>query len=195
MSDDRIGARLQHVLDLVREHRWRNQHVDIRGDLLIESSGDRTLDMGDELLKAQRERSDVRNQIAQATERLGDELEAIGVDASVIYQMHEHCRMPIAMKSDWEGWLIWLRRTMASFDVQQVPELAVDVSSCTVLHEGTTHAVSPDAATLLHAICDAKGEWVVASKYTSTPSRVVKLLPEPLRYLIESAPGKGYRLR
>jgi hypothetical protein len=59
---------------------------------------------------------------------------------------------------------------------------------------GTSYRVSPDGATFVQFLLNAKGDWRPGSKMGMRADRVRLSLPEPISKLIEGIPGKGYRL-
>lgn len=76
-----------------------------------------------------------------------------------------------------------------------LPTIEVDESLLQVRYAGTVHNVTNEQARMLKAIIEANGEWVkMSGLYFSKPSDVKKTLPFSLLSLIETAPGKGYRL-
>lgn len=74
-------------------------------------------------------------------------------------------------------------------------ELVVSVEPPQVtLPNGETHVLTPSAAKLLAALVTFK-TWVSAGKIVNQPTRVRNAMPQSVRVLIESAPGKGFRLK
>ncbi len=72
---------------------------------------------------------------------------------------------------------------VVSFDPPQV-----------VIH-GTAYALKRLAATFFNALVTASGDWINGQEVVPQASRVVASMPDQVRKLVESAPGKGYRLR
>lgn len=70
----------------------------------------------------------------------------------------------------------------------------VDLRLNKVSFAGREYEVSPDAALLLSELVKSYPDQIAASSFTSKPSRVRKSLPEELKSLIKTSPGKGYRL-
>jgi hypothetical protein len=64
-----------------------------------------------------------------------------------------------------------------------------------VRYAGECYDVSPGAAELFQQLVDRCGDWFAASSILSKPSAIKASLPEPLKRLIETAKGKGYRLK
>ncbi|MBU4270802.1 MAG: hypothetical protein KKE86_04225 [Planctomycetes bacterium] len=60
--------------------------------------------------------------------------------------------------------------------------------------DGTAYAVTEEAAKLLNDLVTAN-DWVSGHSIVNQPSRVVAKMPDPVKKLVESAPGKGFRLR
>lgn len=58
----------------------------------------------------------------------------------------------------------------------------------------TVYAVTPDGASFVQSLINAKGDWLAGSTLEMRADRVKASLPEPIRSRIESSPGKGYRL-
>lgn len=80
--------------------------------------------------------------------------------------------------------------------ITRLPRLVVDLEMPQVRYEGTAYHLTRLGALLLHALVEAKGEWVAISRLPeiSKPSAVKSGLPEPIQTLIETSRGKGYRL-
>lgn len=90
-----------------------------------------------------------------------------------------------------------LENTAASSltDNLKAPEpIAVCLHPPQVKYRDTIYAVSPDGAVFVQSLANARGDWVAGSKLEMRADRVKSSLPEPIRDLIESVPGKGYRL-
>lgn len=80
---------------------------------------------------------------------------------------------------------------------EKQPEVPLSVSlnpPQATLSNGSTHTLTPEAAALLDALAQA-GDWIAAGKVVKQPSRVRDNMPQPARVLIESAPGKGFRIK
>lgn len=78
----------------------------------------------------------------------------------------------------------------------RLPSLTVDDRLLQVRYACEVHNVTWEQARLLKALIDANGDWVSASSLGITKASEVKnQLPNALRDLIESSPGKGYRLK
>jgi hypothetical protein len=60
---------------------------------------------------------------------------------------------------------------------------------------GTAYSLKKTAVKLLGAIVRANGDWVNGSGVVPKPDRAVAAMPDQVRKVIESAVGKGYRLR
>lgn len=74
------------------------------------------------------------------------------------------------------------------------PRMTVTLDPPQVTLNGVTHVLTPTAATFLNALIKAD-DWVSASEIVPQPSRVRDRMPRPVRILIESSPGKGFRIK
>ena len=72
--------------------------------------------------------------------------------------------------------------------------LIVSPTASQVSIDGTAYALKEEAAKLLRQLVEAK-DWVSGGSIVNQPSRVVAGMPNEVRRWIESAPGKGYRIR
>ncbi|MCX7428945.1 MAG: hypothetical protein NTW96_25370 [Planctomycetia bacterium] len=72
--------------------------------------------------------------------------------------------------------------------------LVVSVSPPRVTVEGIVYPVDDSAAQLVQALVEA-GDWQSGSSVVNQPSRVVAGMPAEVRRLIETAPGKGMRIK
>lgn len=91
--------------------------------------------------------------------------------------------------------------TSAPQSAQRSSRLVIDRSTDRALLDGTWYVLAESAATLLAAMLDADGDWVTGSQIAKElgieefkVTRAKQGLPEPIRALIESNPGKGNRL-
>ena len=81
-------------------------------------------------------------------------------------------------------------------DKSFLPELMVDTKLLQARYSGVPYNLTDAQATGLKAVVDARGDWVSWSGLGITkPSDAKESLPEELKALIESSPGKGYRLK
>jgi hypothetical protein len=69
--------------------------------------------------------------------------------------------------------------------------LVVGLTPPQIKFGNTVYSVTPDAALFVQALVNAKGDWIAGSKLDMRADRVKAALPQPIRELIESAPGKG----
>ncbi len=76
----------------------------------------------------------------------------------------------------------------------EAPCIAVCLHPPQVTIRGVTHQVTPNGALLVQALVKAKGDWVSGSSMEMRADRVRASLPDTVRELIESVPGKGCRL-
>ena len=76
---------------------------------------------------------------------------------------------------------------------QGFPIVCLDPPQVTI--DDTAYAVKKPAAVLLNALVKANGDWINGKKVVQQPTRVVAGMPKQVRKLVESSPGKGYRLR
>lgn len=77
-----------------------------------------------------------------------------------------------------------------------ISAIEVDTQLLQVRYEGETHNITADQAMGLQAMIDADGDWVSWSGLGITnPSRAKNSLPGPIKNLIESSSGKGYRFK
>lgn len=72
--------------------------------------------------------------------------------------------------------------------------LTVAIDPPQAVLDGTPYALTQDGATFVQALLNAEGDWVAGCKLDMRADRVKKALPKPIRELIESSPGKGYRI-
>ena len=80
--------------------------------------------------------------------------------------------------------------------VAHLPRLDVNHELLQVRYNGKVHDITASQAHLLQALVDARGDWVSASGLGITkPSRIKDTLPEPIKALIETLSGHGYRLK
>jgi hypothetical protein len=61
--------------------------------------------------------------------------------------------------------------------------------------DGTPYALTKEGAKLLDALVAANGDWVNGHSVVNQPSRVRDAMPDEVRKVVESAPGKGFRIR
>jgi len=79
------------------------------------------------------------------------------------------------------------------------PRLRVD--NDVAILDGTPHSLTADQAKCLKLLIEAEGNWVSSGEMKTTkeskerPDRIIGRLPDPIRALIESQTGKGFRLR
>jgi hypothetical protein len=87
-------------------------------------------------------------------------------------------------------------------EIRECPgRLQIDLESASATLDGTTHSdVDLDALRILKALWEAKGRWIAGPELNKLPGvdgsrldRLIKKLPQPLKALIHSAAGKGYR--
>lgn len=72
----------------------------------------------------------------------------------------------------------------------------VDLVLNQIRYDGVCHNVTSEGAKLVDLLVKAPPyEWVPTHKVFSKPSRVKNSLPAPIRNLIETDRGKGYRLK
>ncbi len=76
--------------------------------------------------------------------------------------------------------------------------LTVDTDPAQAILDGKPYSIRADAvdflAALIEALTEGEDDWVSGSQMDLRADRVKASLPEPIQKLIESAPGKGYRI-
>jgi hypothetical protein len=85
------------------------------------------------------------------------------------------------------------------------PKIEVNLEKAIVWLDGEPHPVTPAGAYFVDAVISAKGAWISNTEIAKSarhetmvgprPDRVRARLPEPIRDLIESGGGRGFRLR
>jgi hypothetical protein len=76
---------------------------------------------------------------------------------------------------------------------EQCARLVISLEPPQATIDGTPYALKVSAAKLLKALHDA-ADWVNGKSVINQPSRVVATMPEKVRRIIESSPGKGFRV-
>ena len=74
------------------------------------------------------------------------------------------------------------------------PRLTVVLQPPQAVLDGTAFALKPDGAVLIDALLKANGDWIAGRKLDMRADRVRNNLPQELRDLVESSPGKGFRI-
>ncbi len=82
----------------------------------------------------------------------------------------------------------------SSVKIYEPLNLEVDTNLSQVRFKNNVHNVTPDQALALAALVDAKGDWIALNRLLSKPSRTMGDLPDCIKHLFKSMPGKGYRL-
>ena len=85
------------------------------------------------------------------------------------------------------------------------PKIEVNLEKSIVWLDGEFHPVAPAGAYFVDAVISAQGGWISGPEIAksakhgmmvgSRPDRVRARLPKPIRDLIESSGGRGFRLR
>ncbi len=92
--------------------------------------------------------------------------------------------------------LIAERTTGKTEDSGNLPEIEVNEKLLQTRCDGNVYDLTDAQTVGMKALVDANGDWVSWSGLEiSKPSRVKDSLPEPLKELIETEKGKGYRLK
>ncbi len=97
-----------------------------------------------------------------------------------------------------ERWaLVKKKEILSQLSKPQIPNLPiVNLELKQIRYAGECHDVSGDSALLVQGIVDAHPDWFPASKNGfSKPSSTKHSLPDPIKDLIETAKGKGYRFK
>ena len=86
-----------------------------------------------------------------------------------------------------DTWIKQLRKARG----QDRPIVSLDPPQITI--GDAPYALNETAATLLKKLVDS-GDWVNGGSIVNQPSRVVARMPKEVRRIVESSPGKGFRI-
>ncbi len=76
----------------------------------------------------------------------------------------------------------------------QPSAMSIDLRLNQIRYGGACYDVTADGALLVNKLVEAN-DWFSASSIFSKPSEVLRSLPDPIKKLIETQKGKGYRLK
>ena len=74
-------------------------------------------------------------------------------------------------------------------------KIIVSLQPPEITYENKVYQVEPDGAIFINALVEKDGEWVAGETLEMRADRVKRKLPSEIEKLVESARGKGHRIR